>query len=310
MIIIIIIFLFNKNKKILQKENWQNAIDFKINNNLELNLDYNLSSKKYNIAIMTIFKNEQDYLEEWLDYHILQGIEQIYMYCNDSNINNYPFLSNIKYQQYITLIDWTNKKNEGRKTVQKQAYTHCVVNYADSCQFLLMLDIDEFLVPIKNFKSVSQYIYSIKSQWDSIMGFKIQRYNFGSNGHINKPKGSVMSNYLLHEKICSSYKTMANTNYINKDAFFYGVHDFNFIKNGKLFNKYFGYHETKYPNRCNVDSINEIPLVINHYYTKSYEEYILRCEMWRGGGINPINYRNNCTKNFISNDVNHVLGYD
>ena len=105
---------------------------------------------------------------------------------------------------------------------------------------------------------------------------------------------------------------MANTDFINKDAFFFGVHDFIFSKtgkSGKLFNNYFGYHETGYPNSCKPNDVNEIPLVINHYFTKSYEEYLSRCKMWEKGGINPINHRVNCKEKFSLNDVNEVLGY-
>ena len=266
--------------------------------------------KRYNIARMSIFKNEQFYMEEWLNHHISQGIEHIYLYCNDPNIENYKYLSNLKYKNYITIINWIDKSNDGSLTIQRQAYTDCVKKYSNYCQFLLMLDLDEFLIPIKNYLKVSDYIYSLKANWNSIKAFKIQRYDFGSNGHIKKPLGSVISNYKLHEKICSSYKTMANTDFISKNNIFYGVHDFNFIDlNGTIYNDYFGYHETGFPNSCKKDSVNEIPMVINHYYTKSYEEYLLRCNLWKNGGINPIGFRTDCENNFKSRDVNEIEGY-
>ena len=267
--------------------------------------------KKYSIGIMAIFKNEQDYMEEWLDHHITQGFEQIYLYCNDPNIDSYSYLSKPKYTNYIKIIDWVNKKNNGVDTIQRQAYTHCVKNHSHETQFLLMLDLDEFLIPINSYKKVSDYINELKPKWKEIAAFKIQRYDFGSNGHITKPEGSIMSNYLKHEKTCSSFKTLANTDYINKKANFYGVHDFNYITNkqGKIYNNYFGYHETGFPNSCKSDSINEIPLIINHYYTKSYEEYIKRCELWKEGGINPIGHRTDCKNKFKLRDTNDVIGY-
>ena len=209
------------------------------------------------------------------------------------------------------MIDWVNKQNNGVNTIQKQAYTHCVQNYSDQTQFLLMLDIDEFIVPIKPYLKVYDYINELKPQWNQIKAFKIQRYNFGSNGHQTKPNGDVMANYTLHEKICSSFKTLANTDFIDKKKNFYGVHDYNYIDDNdsinkpKIYNDYFGYHETGFPNSCKVDSINEIPLIINHYYTKSYQEYLSRCELWKNGGINPINYRTDCENKFFKlNDLN------
>lgn len=272
------------------------------------------TSHKYSLALMAIFKSEQDYMEEWLDHHIAQGFEQIYLYCNDPNIHLYPYLSCSKYKSKIQLINWVNKKNNGMDTIQRQAYTHCVQTYSYQTQFLLMLDLDEFVIPIKSYSiyTISDYINSLKPEWNSICAFKIQRYDFGSNGHIIKPNDKVIKSYKLHEKICSSYKTLVNTDFIDKKSKFWRVHDFNLIPNktGKIFNSYFSYDETGFPNSCKSNSINEIPLVINHYYTKSYQEYIARCELWKKGGINPVGFRTDCENKFKSRDVNEVEGYD
>ena len=268
------------------------------------------NNKTFDLAIMTIFKNEHEYMEEWIQHHISQGFNQIYLYCNDPNIILYTYLSKPQYTQYIKLIDWVDKKNIGSQTIQRQAYTHCVKTFSHKCQFLLMLDLDEFIVPTKSYLKVSDYINELKPEWNNITAFKIQRYDFGSNGHISKPTGLVMSNYTLHEKICSSFKTLANTDFIDKKKDFFGVHDYNYLsKNGKIFNDYFGYHETGFPNSCKHNSINEIPLVINHYYTKSYQEYLTRCKLWKYGGINPIGHRTDCENKFKSRDINEVNGY-
>jgi hypothetical protein len=270
-------------------------------------LNYLKNKKKYNYTIMAIFKNEEEYMEEWLIHHINNGFDKIYLYCNDPDISKYSYL--LKYSKYVVLIDWTDKYNNLNQTIQRQAYYHCVQTYSQDCQFLLMLDLDEFIIPLKGFKKVSDYLDSLKSNWSNIKAFKIQRYNFGSNGHITKPIGSVVSNYKFHEKICSTYKTMANTDYIDKNKLFYGVHDFNFInKNAHIYNNYF-FYENWFPNSCKENLENEIPLVINHYYAKSYDEYIKRCKLWKNGGINPIRYRTDCENKFKSIYSNDVEGY-
>ena len=94
----------NKNYKIIKTNVYINlliiliviiSITFYIKYNFnKSNIETWTNTKKYNIAIMTIFKNEQDYMEEWLDHHINQGIEHIFMYCNDPNITNYSYLLN------------------------------------------------------------------------------------------------------------------------------------------------------------------------------------------------------------------------
>lgn len=265
------------------------------------------------LSIMAIFKNEELYLEEWLQHHINEGIHHFYLYSNDEDMEKYKFLD--KYKDKITLIPWTNITNSIYSTVQRDAYTHCICNYINEYDFLLMLDIDEFLVPLLKNKKVVDIVNKLDK--NKVKSVKIQRYNFGSDGNIKKPYGSVMENYKKHEKICSSFKAMANSIYIDTSQIYYGVHDHPYKdEKGIVYNSYLKYigdeNINMYigPNSCTVNSINEIPLVINHYYTKSQEEYINRCKLWVNGGINAIGYRKNCDENFKEKDVNDIEGYD
>lgn len=255
------------------------------------NTQENFSNNKYKLCIMAIFKNEEEYLEEWLQHHINQGINHFYLYCNDENIKKYNFLE--KYKDKITLIPWTNKINKGSQTIQRQAYTHCVQTHNEEYDYIMMLDIDEFLVHLEKDKKIIDFMDSL--DYENTKAIKVQRYDFGSNGHIKKPEGKVIDNYTKHENICSSYKTIANSQYVDITKNFYGVHDFNFInKEGKIYNDYFSYKYTGFPNSCKEEIINEIPIVINHYYTKSYDEYMKRCKLWENGGINTVGYRKDC----------------
>jgi hypothetical protein len=267
------------------------------------------------LSIMAIFKNEELYLEEWLQHHINEGINHFYLYSNDENMEKYKFLD--KYKDKITLIPWTNITHSIYSTVQRDAYTHCIRNYINEYDFLLMLDIDEFLVPLLKNRKVVDIVNKLDK--NKVKSVKIQRYNFGSDGHVRKPFGSVMQNYKKHEKICSSFKAMANSTYIDTSQIYYGVHDHPYKdtdKEGLVYNSYLKYirdeNTNMYigPNSCTLNSINEIPLVINHYYTKSQEEYVNRCKLWVNGGINGIGYRKDCDENFKEKDVNEIEAYD
>jgi hypothetical protein len=230
-------------------------------------------------------------------------------------MEKYKFLD--KYKDKITLIPWTNITHSVYSTVQRDAYTHCIRNYINEYDFLLMLDIDEFLVPLLKNRKVVDIVNKLDK--NKVKAVKIQRYNFGSDGHVRKPYGSVMQNYKKHEKICSSFKAMANSIYIDTSQIYYGVHDHPYKdtdEEGIVYNSYLKYNVDENtniyigPNSCTVNSINEIPLVINHYYTKSQEEYINRCKLWVNGGINGIGYRKDCDENFKEKDVNEIEAYD
>ena len=277
-----------------------------VNKVIDKIIDNNNVQKKYKLAIMAIFKNEEKYMEEWINHHIKEGVEHFYLYSNDPNLNKYTFID--KYKFYVTVILWTNETNDIIGTIQRKAYKDCVEKYGKDCQFLMMLDIDEFIISISENERVIDIINRLDI--NNTKAIKVQRYNFGSNGHIKKPEGNVYDNYKKHEMICSTYKTIANTDYVDKNKNFFGVHDFPFInKQGKVYNEYFDYKYTGFPNGCTRETKNEIPLVINHYFTKSYEEYLDRCKLWQYGGVNNIGYRKNCENNFKENDKNEVESY-
>jgi hypothetical protein len=266
-----------------------------------------VESKKHKLCIMAIFKNEHNYLEEWLVHHISQGISHFYLYCNDEKIENYPFLK--KYKKNITFIPWTDVTNNKSNTIQRQAYSHCIKTYSNNYNFIMLLDIDEFITSIIPNKTVIDFIDSLDT--DDTKAIKVMRYNYGSNGHLIKPDSNVMDSYKMHERLCSSYKTIANSKYINTLQNFYGVHDFPFLPNmgGKVYNNFFSYGTRGYPNHCKESDKNEIPLIIKHYYTKSYEEYLKRCKMWEHGGVNNVGYRTNCKNKFNKDDKNEVEIY-
>ena len=39
------------------------------------------------LSLCLICKDENDYLAEWLDYHILMGVERFYIYDNESQVS-------------------------------------------------------------------------------------------------------------------------------------------------------------------------------------------------------------------------------
>lgn len=263
--------------------------------------------KKNKFAIMAIFKNEEEYMEEWLNHHIEQGVDKFYLYCNDSEKKKYNYLNNYEYEKKIILIDWTDKQNKGRNTIQRQAYLDCIQKYGHEYHYIMMLDLDEFIININKNNTVIDYLNSLKIS--ETKAIKIPRYDFGSNGHINKPEGKVMDNYKKHEEIYSSFKTIANSIYINKKKFFYSVHDFNYLdRKGIIYNSFLS---KKNPiNKNKRGNKNETPLIINHYNTKSHEEYFKRVKIWENGGVNPFQYRKNCEEEFKKRDINEIEGYD
>ena len=134
---------------------------------------------------------------------------------------------------------------------------------------------------------------------------KVPRYNFGNNGHINKPNGGVIENYTKREAKFSSYKAISNIDFINRKIHTLGVHRYLYTTRKGIINK--GIKISAKLNQKH-DGHSDIPLQMNHYFTKSYKEYVDRCLFWKDKPINFLGKRKNChdKKLFNDNNVNQV----
>ena len=240
--------------------------------------------RKYFLVIVAIFKNENDYLEEWLNFHINQGIDHFYLYDNnDVSYGKETMKILNKYKDKITYIAWNNVETTALYTTQRRAYQHCVDTYSKEFKWIALADIDEFIYSTRPSLTIKQIINFYTN--DDTPFIKVPRYNFGDSGYSSK-QDSVVKSYIYREKNFSSYKAISNVDYIDFQKHTFGVHRFLYTTDDGI-NK-----DIKINNEQITTS--KIPIAMNHYYTKSKEEYIRRCGMWANKRINSIGYRDNC----------------
>ena len=104
----------------------------------------NSIQKKYTISICGIFKNEAPYLKEWIEYHLLIGIDHFYLYNNNSEDDYKSILQPYIKKGLITLTEWPDIPG------QISAYKHWYENYRHETKWCTFLDLDEFLCPLKD----------------------------------------------------------------------------------------------------------------------------------------------------------------
>lgn len=100
--------------------------------------------KKYKISICAIFKDEEGFLKEWIEYHNMVGVDHFYLYNNNSSDNYHEVLANYVERGLVTLVDFPYDH------AQMKAYKHFYDTYRKETQWVSFLDIDEFFVPIKD----------------------------------------------------------------------------------------------------------------------------------------------------------------
>ena len=116
--------------------------------------------KRHNIkiAICSMAKMENLYIEEFINHYIKLGIDQIFIYDdNDMNTERIRDILSPLNNKYVTIYENIKSriKNQG------DAYTECYNNHKDKYDWFLMVDIDEFLIVIhdklKNYLSKKKF---------------------------------------------------------------------------------------------------------------------------------------------------------
>ena len=119
-------------------------------------VDQPAKSKKYNLSVCSLFKNEAKFLKEWIEFHRLVGVDHFYLYNNGSTDHYQPVLAPYLKEGLVTLVQWPDLiREQSEETAFKWALSTQVTAYENAAKFfaireskwLTVLDVGEFLVP-------------------------------------------------------------------------------------------------------------------------------------------------------------------
>ena len=256
----------------------------------------------YDLAVVAIFKNEGRYLQEWLDYHLLAGVEHFYLYNNDSTDDYKEILAPYVEAGLVTLIDWPGK------FMQMLAYDDALRNYKFLCRYMAFIDLDEFIFPKTN-QSIVEVIDEVFSRDEHAAALGINQQIFGSNGQETAdfsrgvlerftrraPSDWVIFNETEPNKGNIYIKSVVNPRLTD---YFQGPHFAIFFVGFKEVNAHGKdtFHAGSYP-------VSADKIVYNHYYIKSREEFSGRVNL--GSAARTVNYKK--TEWFDFYDRNEVF---
>ena len=105
--------------------------------------------RKYELSICAIFKNDDRFLHEWIQYHKLMGAEHFWLYNNDSTDQYLSVLQPYINSGEVELIDWAKLPGEAFDYgCQTRAYTDVIARAQGKTKWLAIIDTDEFLLPL------------------------------------------------------------------------------------------------------------------------------------------------------------------
>jgi hypothetical protein len=222
------------------------------------------------VALTCIAKAEDNYIDEWIDYHLKLGFDDIYVYQN-----NWYF--NVKKSNVYSI-----EINGYAK--QEEAYNHFLKTYKDDYDWVAFFDIDEFLV-LKQHKDIKQFLLDYN-------GYKSVGINwvfFGDNGLEFCGDYSVLNRFIKRQiGVDKHVKSIVK---MNSDIIYAAHAPINVDSVDTNYNTFNGPFN---PN--GDDKIAQL----NHYFCKTKEEWVLKKNRGSVGFI-PTH------ENFIRNDVDYTI---
>lgn len=208
------------------------------------------------VVLVCIAKNEDYYLDEWLEYNYKLGFDRIIMYENNWRCS--------LEKDYLTKIPFDGDVK------QLPAYNDFVSKNKEF-NWVAFIDCDEFITLLKH-SNIKDFIRDYQ-EYD---GIALNWHLFGSGGKRKRSCNSLIKQFKYrgasvdqHVKVIMNLKSKFKM--LNPHRPNIPVAD----TNKKLFKGPF-----------NVGGPADVAY-INHYYWKTREDYIIRCERGRATTINP-----------------------
>jgi hypothetical protein len=241
-----------------------------------------------NIALVCIAKDEDNYINEWVGYHLKLGFNKIYIYEND-------WYSNINHPDVITIL-----VNGSRQQIP--VYNHFINEYKNEYDWVAFLDVDEFIVLKKH-----NTIHELMNDYNTESALGINWVFFGDNNKTFNGDYSVLERFTKRQEVVNGHiKSIVNP----KKVIMMNVHS----HVGQCIDT----------NRKRIDNSSFNPngpidvAQINHYFTKTKDEYIKKMNRGRADtgtyrdisdfdkhNINEI--EDLIALNFYKNDNNNIL---
>lgn len=149
------------------------------------------------VSIVTPFKLEDPYIEEWLEYHLKLGFDHFYLLDNNDgdidDINMIKRLKNSPISRYITFENKRNLKRFNDYFVDSNRYWR---NLQKEDWLFVNLNVDEFLTFPSTSKyghTIREYLHNAISKKCDIICFNWQTY--GNNGHHYQSDEKVLDRF-------------------------------------------------------------------------------------------------------------------
>lgn len=161
----------------------------------QLVIPFSIAVTKWDVILCGVFHTEYAYLPEWVQWHVLQGVQHLVLYQNDpAPLNLAPISREYGTREFISLVDWRDEKTLAVKDrLQRAAYDHCLEHFGSHARWVLFADIDENFMPTAiaangKTNTVAQVLMNVfEPKQASISFIATRRQDFGNKPHVEPP---------------------------------------------------------------------------------------------------------------------------
>ena len=254
------------------------------------------------VAIVAIARLENDYINEWIGHHLGIGVDHIYVYDNSSSAEEK--LCGVVYEKYqdsVTIIPAYNKQQ-----YQMPAYKEAYENYGKDYDYLIYIDIDEFIM-LQQDKTIGEFVSRFPEDCEC---YRMNWVMYGDSDIVNRD----VSSSVVKDFVKPSFNNKRNST--TKSIVKGGLEGIDFISVHYPIRNVRGVQSnlnTYYGNMINIT--NSLPIdkkslnihmvdhtfvKLNHYITKSLGEFI--CQKMRRPDA-AWNYERNIDKDFFQYNI-------
>jgi hypothetical protein len=141
-----------------------------------------LPNPKYYISLVAIFQNEARFLKEWIEFYRLMGVEHFHLYNHLSTDDYMEVLAPYIQDGIVDFKQVTEKPKDLKEwnALQTKLYTNTAQEIKDITEWLVVVDTDEFLFPVKD-KNLKELL----KKYDDYASLSVNWKIFGS-GNVEK----------------------------------------------------------------------------------------------------------------------------
>ncbi len=214
------------------------------------------------------------YLVEWIEFHRLAGVERFFLYNNGDREPQRELLAPYVEEGLVELHEWPVFP-----APQMPAFQHTVDNHGDDSRWIAFIDTDEFL-----FSPTGRSLPDVLTGYEQHPAVGVCRAFFGPSGQTTTPSDLVTESYLRRwtdwrgssfvKSIIDPARTVRPVN----------PHWFRYHDDEQAVDELHRPVDEQYAQSLTYDTLR-----INHYFTRSEEEWLQKTSRLRPDTGEPYN---------------------